>query len=68
MIASALDDKPMPIYGDGKQEHNWFHVQDYCCGILAVLERGRIGEAYNIRGADVVEKSHLGAPFASCRR
>jgi dTDP-glucose 4,6-dehydratase len=55
MIASALDDKPLPIYGDGKQERNWLHVQDHCRGILAVLERGRIGEVYNIGGADVVE-------------
>jgi dTDP-glucose 4,6-dehydratase len=55
MIANALDDKPLPIYGDGKQERNWLHVQDHCRGILAVLERGRIGEVYNIGGADVVE-------------
>ena len=55
MIASALDDKPLPIYGDGKQERNWLHVQDHCRGILAVLERGRVGEIYNIGGADVVE-------------
>jgi len=54
-IASALDDKPLPIYGDGKQERNWLHVQDHCRGIFAVLERGRIGEVYNIGGADVVE-------------
>jgi dTDP-glucose 4,6-dehydratase len=55
MIASALDDRPLPIYGDGKQERNWLHVEDHCRGILAVLERGRIGEVYNIGGADVVE-------------
>jgi dTDP-glucose 4,6-dehydratase len=55
MIANALDDIPLPIYGDGKQERNWLHVQDHCRGILAVLERGRIGEVYNIGGQDVVE-------------
>src|SRR5580698_28268 len=55
MITSALDDKSLPIYGDGKQERNWLHVQDHCRGILTVLERGRIGEVYNIGGADVVE-------------
>jgi dTDP-glucose 4,6-dehydratase len=55
MIANALYDKPLPIYGDGKQERNWLHVQDHCRVILAVLERGRIGEVYNIGGADVVE-------------
>ncbi|MFY9802596.1 MAG: dTDP-glucose 4,6-dehydratase [Candidatus Acidiferrales bacterium] len=55
MITNALDDKPLPIYGDGKQERDWLHVQDHCEGIVAVLERGRIGEVYNIGGLDVLE-------------
>jgi dTDP-glucose 4,6-dehydratase len=55
MITNALDDKPLPIYGDGKQERDWLHVQDHCSGILAVLERGRVGEVYNIGGLDVIE-------------
>jgi dTDP-glucose 4,6-dehydratase len=55
MITNALDDKPLPIYGDGKQERNWLHVQDNCRGILAVLERGRVGEIYNIGSLDVQE-------------
>jgi dTDP-glucose 4,6-dehydratase len=55
MIANALEDKALPIYGDGKQERDWLHVTDHCRGILAVLERGRIGEVYNIGGLDVLE-------------
>ena len=55
MITNALDDKPLPIYGDGKQQRDWLHVEDNCRGILAVLERGRIGEVYNIGGFDVEE-------------
>jgi dTDP-glucose 4,6-dehydratase len=55
MITNALNDKPLPIYGDGKQERDWLHVEDHCQGIMAVLERGRIGEVYNIGGADIVE-------------
>src|SRR6202795_2581597 len=55
LITNALDDKKLPIYGDGKQERNWLHVTDHCRGILAVLERGRIGEVYNIGSQDVVE-------------
>jgi dTDP-glucose 4,6-dehydratase len=55
MITSALDGELLPIYGDGKQERNWLHVTDHCRGILAALERGRIGEVYNIGGLDVVE-------------
>ena len=55
MITNALDDKPLPIYGDGKQQRDWLHVEDNCRGILAVLERGRIGEVYNIGGSYVEE-------------
>jgi dTDP-glucose 4,6-dehydratase len=59
MITNALEDKPLPIYGDGKQERDWLHVEDNCRGILAVLERGRIGEAYNIGGLDIEENLQL---------
>ena len=55
MITNALDDKSLPIYGDGKQQRDWLHVEDNCRGILAVLENGRLGECYNIGGLDVVE-------------
>jgi dTDP-glucose 4,6-dehydratase len=55
LISNLIEDKPLPIYGDGKQERDWLHVEDHCRGILAVLERGRIGEVYNIGGADIVE-------------
>jgi len=55
MITNAFDGKPLPIYGDGRQERNWLHVEDNCRGILAVLNRGRIGEVYNIGGWDVIE-------------
>jgi dTDP-glucose 4,6-dehydratase len=55
MITNALDDKPLPIYGDGKQQRDWLHVEDNCRGILAVLERGRVGEVYNIGGSHVEE-------------
>jgi dTDP-glucose 4,6-dehydratase len=55
MITNALYDKPLPIYGDGKQQRDWLHVEDNCRGILAVLERGRIGELYNIGGSHVEE-------------
>ncbi len=55
MITNSLYDKPLPIYGDGKQQRDWLHVEDNCRGILAVLERGRIGEIYNIGGSHVEE-------------
>jgi dTDP-glucose 4,6-dehydratase len=55
LITNALDDQPLPIYGDGKQQRDWLHVQDNCRGILAVLERGKIGEVYNISGSHLEE-------------
>jgi dTDP-glucose 4,6-dehydratase len=55
MITNALDDKPLPIYGDGKQQRDWLHVEDNCRGIAAVLEQGRLGEVYNIGGSGVEE-------------
>jgi dTDP-glucose 4,6-dehydratase len=55
MITNALQDEPLPVYGDGKQQRDWLHVEDNCRGILAVLEKGRIGETYNIGGLDVEE-------------
>ena len=55
MITNALYDKPLPIYGDGKQQRDWLHVEDNCRGILAVLERGKVGEVYNIGGSHVEE-------------
>jgi dTDP-glucose 4,6-dehydratase len=55
MITNALSHTALPIYGDGKQQRDWLHVGDNCCGILAVLERGKIGEVYNIGGLDLEE-------------
>lgn len=55
MITNLLEDKPLPIYGDGLQQRDWLHVEDHCTGIFAVLERGKIGEVYNIGGADIVD-------------
>ena len=55
MINNIFDDKQLPIYGDGKQQRDWLHVEDNCRGVLAVLERGRIGQVYNIGGLDVEE-------------
>jgi dTDP-glucose 4,6-dehydratase len=50
MIVNALHDKPLPVYGDGENVRDWLHVEDHCEALLAVLERGRAGEVYNIGG------------------
>lgn len=59
MIFNAMADKPLPVYGDGRQQRDWLHVEDNCRGLLAVLERGRIGEVYNVGGSDVIENIDL---------
>jgi dTDP-glucose 4,6-dehydratase len=50
MISNAFDDRPLPVYGDGQQVRDWLYVDDHCRGIMAVLEKGRDGEIYNIGG------------------
>jgi dTDP-glucose 4,6-dehydratase len=50
MIANALEDRRLPVYGDGMQVRDWLYVDDHCRGILAVLRQGREGEIYNIGG------------------
>jgi dTDP-glucose 4,6-dehydratase len=47
-ILNALDARPLPIYGDGRNVRDWLHVEDHCRGIHTVLENGRPGEHYNI--------------------
>ena len=50
MTANAVAQKPLPIYGDGKNIRDWLYVTDHCTALRAVLERGRPGEVYNIAG------------------
>jgi dTDP-glucose 4,6-dehydratase len=50
MITHAFDNRPLPVYGDGLQIRDWLYVEDHCRGILALLEKGREGEIYNIGG------------------
>jgi len=50
MILNALEGKPLPIYGDGRQIRDWLYVEDHCEAIWQVLQHGRIGESYNVGG------------------
>jgi dTDP-glucose 4,6-dehydratase len=50
MIHHALAGKPLPVYGDGQNVRDWLYVLDHCSALRAVLERGRVGEVYNIGG------------------
>jgi dTDP-glucose 4,6-dehydratase len=51
MISNAMEDKPVPVYGDGQQIRDWLYVEDHCEAILAVLAKGRDGEIYNVGGS-----------------
>jgi len=50
IIANILFDKPLPVYGDGQQIRDWLYVEDHARGIDLVLQKGRLGETYNIGG------------------
>jgi dTDP-glucose 4,6-dehydratase len=64
MINNALKGEKLPIYGDGKYVRDWLHVEDHCRAILLVLERGEIGECYNIGGN--CEKENRDVVFLIC--
>jgi len=51
-ISNVLEDRPIPVYGDGMQVRDWVHVTDNCRALRAVLERGRPGETYHIGGGN----------------
>jgi len=59
MITNALLDQALPIYGDGRQQRDWVHVEDNCRGILTVLEKGKTGQIYNIGGLNIEENLSL---------
>lgn len=50
MIANCLNDKPLPVYGEGHNVRDWLYVEDHCKAIDLILHKGRIGEVYNVGG------------------
>mgnify|MGYP006375835507 FL=1 len=59
MIVNALAGKPLPVYGDGMQIRDWLYVRDHCSAIRTVLERGRLGETYNVGGWNEQANIHI---------
>jgi dTDP-glucose 4,6-dehydratase len=57
MAMNAIDGRPLPIYGNGGNVRDWLHVDDHCSGLLLVLDKGRVGEKYNIGGGS--ERTNL---------
>src|SRR5574343_1294510 len=50
IITNALAGKPLPVYGDGQQIRDWLYVTDHCSAIRTILEKGQVGEVYNVGG------------------
>lgn len=50
MVINALNDEPLPVYGDGLNVRDWLFVEDHCRAIELILQKGRIGEVYNVGG------------------
>lgn len=50
MIANALADRPLPVYGTGQNVRDWLYVEDHCCAIDLIIRNGQVGEVYNIGG------------------
>lgn len=57
MIANALADKPLPVYGEGLNVRDWLYVEDHCKAIDLIIHKGRVGEVYNIGGHN--EKTNI---------
>ncbi|MEJ7708838.1 MAG: dTDP-glucose 4,6-dehydratase [Pyrinomonadaceae bacterium] len=49
LLSNAMNDEPIPVYGDGRNVRDWIYVDDHCRAIMLALEKGRAGETYNIR-------------------
>jgi dTDP-glucose 4,6-dehydratase len=75
MLANAMDDQPIPVYGDGRNVRDWIYVEDHCRAIFQVLEKGRSGAVYNVgarnerRNIDVAKSvlDVLGKPHSLLR-
>lgn len=65
LITNALQGKPLPIYGDGKQVRDWLYVEDHCRGIELILTKGQVGEVYNIGGNN--EQTNIYVTEQVCR-
>jgi dTDP-glucose 4,6-dehydratase len=64
VILNALDGKPIPVYGSGQNVRDWLYVDDHVQALLRVLERGRVGETYNVGGHN--ERSNLDVVTTIC--
>ena len=59
MIANALNDKPLPVYGKGENVRDWLYVEDHCKAIDLIIHKGTVGEVYNIGGHNEMRNIHI---------
>ncbi len=64
MILNALHEQPLPVYGNGTNIRDWLYVEDHARALLTVLERGRLGEKYNVGGRN--ERSNIDVVHRVC--
>lgn len=64
MILNALEERPLPVYGEGRNVRDWLYVEDHAAALEAILTRGTIGESYNVGGR--AERSNLQVVHAIC--
>ena len=65
MIANALAEKPLPVYGEGLNVRDWLYVEDHCAAIDLILEKGKVGQVYNIGGHN--ERKNIDIVRLICR-
>ncbi len=65
MTINALQGKPLPVYGDGRNVRDWLHVDDHCAAVRLLLDKGQVGATYNIGGS--TEKTNLDVVKAICQ-
>ena len=55
MILNALEEEPLPVYGDGRNIRDWLYVRDHCAAVWEIMRRGALGETYNIGGSNEID-------------
>ncbi len=58
-VTNAIDDQPLPLYGDGRNVRDWLFVEDHCAAVDFLIEHGQKGEIYNIGGGNELENRHI---------
>jgi dTDP-glucose 4,6-dehydratase len=66
VLLNALEGKPLPVYGDGRQVRDWLFVDDHVKALVRVVERGRVGETYNIGGRAPIENISVVYQICDC--